>query len=154
LIKALYCAAFGDSWGYIPISEKELNRMIATLKRYFDPEFVFFAYVKDEPVGFIMGVPDFNQVLQKARPRPGVPEFITLLRAIWYWKFRPTMNWLRVALLGVKLAHRPKGVAAAAVLVSHDVNALRQEMRERADTIAAIHVETETASAVVDAGGS
>lgn len=113
MFKELYQGTFSDTWGYFPISPAELNNMVAMLGRYFDPDFAFFAYAKDELVGFIMGIPDFNQVLAKAKPQPGVPEFITLLRAYWHWKINPTMDCLRVALLGVKPAFRRKGVAAA-----------------------------------------
>jgi len=60
-----------------------------------------------------LGVPDFNQVLQKADPRPGVPEVITLVRALWYWKINPVMDWLRIPLLGVKEGYRNKGVDVA-----------------------------------------
>lgn len=113
LFREIYHGAFNDTSGFFPIRDKELDHMVAELGRYFDPDYAFFASIQDEPVGFVMGVPDFNQVLQKAKPRPGVPEAITLLRALWYWKMRPTMDWLRVALLGVKTTHRKKGVAVA-----------------------------------------
>lgn len=113
LFKAIYVAAWRDTWGYFPMTEAELNGLVKMLGRFFDPDFAFFAYVKDEPVGFVMGIPDFNQVLEKAQPRPGVPEWITLLRALWHWKYRPTMTWLRVAMLGVKAEHRRKGIAVA-----------------------------------------
>jgi GNAT superfamily N-acetyltransferase len=113
LFKELYQSTFSDTWGYFPITPAELNNMVAMLGRYFDPDFAFFAYAKGEPAGFIMGIPDFNQVLQKAQPHPRVPEFITMLRALWYWKISPTMDCVRVALLGVKPSHRRHGVAAA-----------------------------------------
>lgn len=113
LFKEIYHGAFNDTGGFFPITERELDHMVTRLGRYFDPDYAFFAHIGDEPVGFVMGVPDFNQVLQKAKPRPGVPEALTLLRAFWYWKVRPTMDWLRVALLGVKTTHRKKGVAVA-----------------------------------------
>ena len=129
LFKEIYHGAFSDTWGFFPVTERELDHMVARLGRYFDPDYAFFAYVKDEPVGFVMGVPDFNQVLQKARPHPGVPEFVTLLRALWHWKMRPTMDWLRVALLGVKTTHRKKGVAVAlyGALIEACLNGTRVE---------------------------
>ncbi len=68
---------------------------------------------KGEPAGFVMGVPDYNQVLQKAAAWPGVPEFITLLRGLWYWKIHPVMDWIRIALIGVRQQYRGKGVDVA-----------------------------------------
>lgn len=113
LFKELYNTAWHDTWGFFPIAPAELDAMVATLGRYFDPAFAFFAYVKGDPAGFVMGIPDFNQVLKKAAPRPGVPEFITLLRALWYWKVRPVIDWIRIALLGVKPVYRRMGVDVA-----------------------------------------
>ena len=80
------------------------------LGQFFDPRLACFAYVGDEPVGFAIMTPDFNQVLHKAYARPGVPEPITLIKAFWHWKIRPKIDWLRTPLLGVKAEHHGKGV--------------------------------------------
>jgi GNAT superfamily N-acetyltransferase len=113
LFKELYNTTFSDTWGFFPMTSAELDALVATLGRYFDPDFAFFAYVQSEPVGFVMGVPDLNQVLQKAAARPSIPEFITLLRALWYWKIKPVIDWIRIPLLGVKPDYRRKGVDVA-----------------------------------------
>ncbi len=113
LFKDLYNGSFDDTGGFFPLTPAELDGLVKTLGRFFDPNFAFFAYVRDEPVGFVIGVPDYNQVLKKAAARPGVPEFITLLRGLWYWKIHPVMDWIRVALIGVKQSYRRKGVDVA-----------------------------------------
>lgn len=113
LFKDLYNTAWDRTWGFIPMTPAELDALVETLGRFFDPDFAFFAEVAGEPAGFVLGVPDYNQVLQKAAARPGVPEAITLLRALWHWKVRPVMNWLRIALLGVKHDYRGIGVDVA-----------------------------------------
>jgi hypothetical protein len=38
---------------------------------------------------------------------------ITLLRGLWYWKIDPVIDWIRIALLGVKQQYRRKGVDVA-----------------------------------------
>ncbi len=110
LFKDLYNVSFDDTDGFFPLTPAELDGLVRSLGRFFDPDFAFFAYVKGEPAGFIMAVPDFNQVLQKAAARPGVPEMVTLLRGLWYWKFHPVIDWLRVALIGVRQQYRGRGV--------------------------------------------
>jgi hypothetical protein len=50
--------------------------------------------------------------LMKAGARPGVPEVFSLLKALWYWKIRPVMDWARIPLMGVKEEFRNKGVDA------------------------------------------
>ncbi len=94
------------------MTPKELDALVKSLGDFFDPSMAFFAEVEGVPAGFVMGVPDFNQVLQKVYPRPGVPEVFSLLKALWYWKIRPTIDWARIPLMGVKEAYRNKGVDA------------------------------------------
>ncbi|MBZ0288358.1 MAG: N-acetyltransferase, partial [Anaerolineae bacterium] len=112
LFKEIYNAAWVKNWGFVPMTERELDTLVESLGQFFDPNFAFFADVAGEPAGFIMAIPDFNQVLKLANPRPGVPEPITLLRALWHWKIRPVIDWARIPLMGVKEVYRKKGVDA------------------------------------------
>jgi hypothetical protein len=112
LFKEIYNAAWDKNWGFVPMTEKELDALVKSLGDFFDPSKAFFADVDGIPAAFVLGVPDFNQVLQKAYARPGVPEIFTLLKALWYWKIRPVMDWARIPLLGVKESYRNKGVDA------------------------------------------
>ena len=113
LFKELYNTAWDKNWGFVPMTPRELDNLVESLGQFFDPDFAFFAYVAGEPAGFVLGIPDFNQVLKKANPRPGVPEVFSLLQAGWYWKVRPVIDWVRIPLLGVKEAYRMKGVDVA-----------------------------------------
>jgi GNAT superfamily N-acetyltransferase len=113
LFKELYNQGWEKNWGFVPMTPRELDNMVASLGQFFDPDFAFFAEVAGDPAGFVLGIPDFNQVLHKARPRPGVPEIWTLLRAAYYWKINPVIDWLRIPLLGVREPYRNKGVDVA-----------------------------------------
>ena len=110
LFKELYNTAWDKNWGFVPMTPRELDNMVESLGQFFDPDFAFFAEVEGDPAGFVMGVPDFNQVLKKAAPRPGVPEIVSLARAGWYWKINPVIDWVRIPLLGVKEDYRNRGV--------------------------------------------
>jgi len=57
-------------------------------------------------------LPNLNQALIKAYPRPGVPEVWTLLKLMWHWKLRSSIDGLRVVLLGVLEPHRGRGIDA------------------------------------------
>lgn len=131
LIKQLYNDAWDVNWGFVPLTERELDSMIESLGLVFNPKWTYFAYVDGEPAGLVMSVGDFNQVLKYANARPGVPEFITMLRAAWHWKIRPKINRVRVPLLGVIPEHRNKGVDL--VLIYHLVRALRDTGIMQAD---------------------
>lgn len=127
LFKEIYNVAWDKNWGFVPMTPKELDALVVSLGQFFEPRFAFFAYVDGEPAGFVLSIPDFNQVLHKAYARPGTPEIFTLLKALWYWKIRPVMTWARIPLLGVKEAYRNKGVDAA--LYYHVLTALLNDPR-------------------------
>ena len=113
LFKELYNAAWEKNWGFTPMTDKELDALVKSLGQFFDPALAFFGYVDGKPAGFIMAIPDFNQVLLKAYAKPGTPEAITLLKALYYWKLNPIIDWARVPLMGVKEEFRSKGVDAS-----------------------------------------
>jgi GNAT superfamily N-acetyltransferase len=112
LFKDLYNAAWDKNWGFTPMTPKELDGLVTSLGQFFDSRFAFFAEVDGEPAGFVMAIPDFNEVLKAAKPRPGVPEVFSLLRALWFWKIRPIIDTARIPLMGVKESFRNKGVDA------------------------------------------
>jgi hypothetical protein len=113
LLKELYNAGWEKNWGFVPLTERELDGLVDSLGVFLDPRLVYFGYVENQPAGFILGIPDFNQVLYRAYPRPGIPEPLTLLAALFHWKIRPVIDWTRIPLMGVRAEHRSKGVDAA-----------------------------------------
>lgn len=112
LFKDIYNAAWDRNWGFVPMTPRELDALVHSLGQFFDPDLAFFAEVDGDPAGFILAIPDFNQVLHRVYPRPGVPEWWSLLRALWYWKVRPVIDTARIPLMGVKEPYRKTGVAA------------------------------------------
>lgn len=113
LFKEIYNSAWSKNWGYTPFTDRELDALVEALGDFFDPDLACVAYVGSDPAGFLIAVPDLNQALHKAYPRPGVPELITLLRALWHWKIRRSVDWLRVPLMGVKEQYHAQGVDLA-----------------------------------------
>ncbi|RMG70171.1 MAG: N-acetyltransferase [Chloroflexi bacterium] len=110
LFKDIYNEAWKDNWGFVPFTDRELDALVKNLSQFFDPDLAIFAEVDGETVGFVMGVPDFNQVLKAAYPRPGTPEIFTLLKALWHWKIRPKITWMRIPLMGIKAEYRKYGI--------------------------------------------
>lgn len=122
LFKELYNQAWDKNWGFVPMTPRELDALVASLGQFFDSRLAFFGYVDGVPAGFILAIPDFNEVLYRAQPKPGEPEPLTLIKALYHWKIRPVMQWARVPLMGVKEEFRTKGVDA--VLYYHVLDAL------------------------------
>lgn len=113
LFKEIYNDAWDKNWGFVPMTPHELDTLVESLGQFFDPDFAFFAEVNGVPAGFVLAIPDFNQVLQHAHAQPGTPEIFTLLKALWYWKIRPVMDWVRIPLMGVRQQFRNKGIDVA-----------------------------------------
>ncbi len=113
LLRSIYEVAWEKNWGNVPPTKREIDALFKDLKDYFDPELARFAYVKGEPAGFFLALPDMNEVLHRAYPQPGEPEILTLLKALWHWKIRPKIKGQRVLLMGVKPEFRRMGVDGA-----------------------------------------
>lgn len=110
LFSEIYNEAWMSNSGHVPLTESELKGLIKSLGMIFDPNLAFFAEVDGKIAGFLIAVPDFNQILKIVRPKPQIPELISLLQVGWHWKVRPKMDLFRLPLLGVREEHRVLGL--------------------------------------------
>lgn len=111
-IKRVYNSAWERNWGFVPLTDAEIEHMAAQLIRFVDPDLVFIAEADGEPIGFSLTLPDLNQALRRAYPRPGVPEWWTLLKLLYYWKVHRVITTIRVFAMGVVESWRAHGVSA------------------------------------------
>jgi GNAT superfamily N-acetyltransferase len=114
-LKEVYNDAWSQNWGFVPMTERELDALIDDLGQFFDPKLAYFAEYEGELVGFALAIPNFNEVLGKVYPRPGMPELWTLLQAGYHWKVRDIIRGARFPLMGVRKEFRNKGVDMAMV---------------------------------------
>jgi GNAT superfamily N-acetyltransferase len=106
----VYNEAWGDNWGFVPITDAEAEFQAKNLKQVLDEEWAFMAEKDGEVVGAALTLPDVNQVMAKLNGR--------LLPFGWL-KFllgKPRIDRVRVFALGVKHAYRHSGVAAGLYL--------------------------------------
>jgi GNAT superfamily N-acetyltransferase len=109
-VKAIYNAAWARNWGFVPMTEAEFDHLAKGLKQVLDPDLIFIVEAKGKPVGFGLTLPDVNEPLRRAYPRPGVPEWWTLVKFFYYMKFRKAMKYIRVLVLGVLEEYRVSGI--------------------------------------------
>ena len=64
-VKDLYNRAWEKNWGFVPMTSEEIDAMAKKMKPILYPPYVWFAEVDGQPAAFMLGVPDFNQVLRK-----------------------------------------------------------------------------------------
>jgi hypothetical protein len=123
-LREIYVSGWEKNWGNVPPTDKEMDQLFNDLKDYVDPELGLFVYVRGQLAGFFLALPDMNEVLQRAYPRPEEPEIFTLVKALWHWKLAPKITWQRCLLAGVKPEFRKLGVDAVCFLkyFEHTIN--------------------------------
>lgn len=102
----IYNAAWEKNWGFVPWTEKEFVSQALRLKPLIKPEFVLFAFVKEEPVGMMITVPNYNEVLKKLSGKLGPVQILKFL----YYKNK--IKSLRIMVMGVKKEYRNRGIEA------------------------------------------
>ena len=120
LFRDLYNEAWDKNWGFVPMTDRELQDLVDNLGMLVEPEMAFFAEVDGQAVGFSLAVPDFNEMLKRAYPRPGVPEILTLLQVGWHWKVAKTTRGTRLPLMGVKEQYRNMGIHTALLSATYE----------------------------------
>jgi len=113
-LREIYNQAWGKNWGFVPFTKAEIEFMTHELKPLVIPEFALIAEVGDEPVGFILGVPDINVALRHINGRLttfGLP--IGLVKLLYY---KSRTRTVRLIALGVIEKYRRSGIGEMLVL--------------------------------------
>jgi GNAT superfamily N-acetyltransferase len=111
-VKAVYNQSWERNWGFVPMTDAEIGRLGHQLKEIIDPDLVAMVEVDGQVIGFGLTLPDLNEPLLRAYPRPGRPESLTLVKMLWHWKVRRQVKWIRAFALGVLPVFRGTGVDA------------------------------------------
>lgn len=101
----IYNSAWQENWGFVPMSREEFYHSAKDLKSIVDPTLIQFAMINGIEVGFIMALPDLNQVLKK-NPKGNLNLFS--LYQILTKKKR--INRVRVITLGIRKEYRKLGL--------------------------------------------
>lgn len=109
-IKAIYNQAWQKNWGFVPMTDAEINRLANSFKPILDPDLVFMVEKDGQAVGFSLSVPDVNQILGRLRPGPSrLSSYLGAARMIWS---RQPVHFFRVVAMGVLEEYRVHGVDA------------------------------------------
>jgi len=63
----IYNDAFAGHWGFTPMEKKEFIYLAKDLKSIIDAHIILIAEINDEPVAFLLSLPNLNEVLIKIR---------------------------------------------------------------------------------------
>jgi GNAT superfamily N-acetyltransferase len=106
----VYNEAWGDNWGFVPITDAEVEFQAKNLKQVIDEQWAFMAEKDGEVVGAALTLPDINQVMAGLNGRLLPLGWLRFLRG------RKGIDRLRVFALGVKHDYQRTGVAAGLYL--------------------------------------
>ena len=105
-IKRVYNSAWEKNWGFIPMSDAEIDHMAKQLKPVIVPDLVVFAEREGEVIGFAAALPDLNVALKR---NPSGRVFPGLLKVLWAAR---RITRIRILLLGLVREYRKTGADA------------------------------------------
>lgn len=107
-IKAIYNAAWEKNWGFVPMTDHEIDHLAHQFKPVVVPDIIPFAEKDGKVVGFGLALPDLNTVFRGNRSGRMFP---VVLKLLWALK-RETIRRARIPLLGILPEYRGKGLDA------------------------------------------
>ncbi|MBI4803223.1 MAG: N-acetyltransferase [Elusimicrobia bacterium] len=104
-LKEIYNSAWERNWGFVPMSDEEIDELARALKPLLKPEYLYFARVDGRAAGFVLLLPDFNIALK------GVSGSLNPLNILpFLYRLAVPMRRGRLLALGVKKEFRGRGV--------------------------------------------
>lgn len=141
----LYNVTLDRNTGFYPLTIDDLLASAEDLKAFANPDLLTFAEVDGEPVGFMLTLPNFNEIMQRVR---GVPYFLRLPWIFFLMKSHPIRS-VRQAVLGIDPNHRERGLAA---LMCYD-NVIRARKQADCAELSWIESNNKEVIAVIEAMG-
>ncbi|WP_088181818.1 GNAT family N-acetyltransferase [Sphingobium sp. Z007] len=97
IILAILNDAWGNNWGFVPITDAEIAHTGKKLKPIVFEDLIMIAELDGEPVAFMMTLPDLNEATKPLNGSLFPFGWIKLLR----WLRKPQVRTMRVPLMGV-----------------------------------------------------
>lgn len=104
-ILPVYEEAWDKNWGFVPPTKEEFKHLAEGLKLVVDPKFGIVAEHEGETIGFILGIPDINEILLKIKRGRLLPFGIFKLLL-----GKSKVKKIRIILLGVMNDYRRMGI--------------------------------------------
>ncbi len=104
VFKEIYNQAWAENWGFVPITDNEASDLAKALKPLLKPEYLYFVQINNEPIGFVLLLPDFNIPLKAVNGK-----FTPLNILPFLWKML-NIKQGRFLAMGVKKEYRNRGI--------------------------------------------
>jgi GNAT superfamily N-acetyltransferase len=114
-VKEVYNLAWEKNWGFVPMSEEEVENMTKEIKMILKKEYVFFVKDGDRAVAFCFMLPDFNLALKKLNGSINIFNIIPFLYSLSKIKSG------RMLALGVVEDYRGRGIEVMMILKAIEI---------------------------------
>lgn len=105
-VKYVYNKAWAPNWGFIPMTEAEIDAMAKDLKPLVEPSLVLFGEIEGKLVGFALVILDYNQIFKSMNGRLLPFGFLKLFTQ------KKKITWSRVITLGIIPEYQKRGLDA------------------------------------------
>ncbi len=109
VLRTIYNDAWSENWGFVPLDKEGFRHLAKNLKPLVDRELAMVAEVDDEPAGFSISMPDYNEALISLRDGRLLPTGIW--KILWKSRRRDWRN-IRLIVLGVRKRFDRHGIPA------------------------------------------
>jgi len=103
-VKYVYNKAWEPNWGFIPLTDEELDAMAKDLKPLAEPSLVLFGEIDNKTVGFALVMLDYNQIIKELDGKLFPFGFIKLMTQ------KKKIKWCRIITLGIIPDFQKKGL--------------------------------------------
>ncbi|MDR2426663.1 MAG: hypothetical protein LBD46_05740 [Endomicrobium sp.] len=103
---SIYNRAWEKNWGFVPWSDEEFAVLASKMKPLLDPDMIIIASLSGVPVGMLISLPDYNQVLKKLNGS------LLPFGIFKYLYYKNKIDRLRLMVMGVIKEYRHKGIEA------------------------------------------
>lgn len=110
-------SAWGENWGFVPVTEAEAQQFVRDLRLIADPHVILIAEVDGHPAATAVSLPNLNEAIRDLNGHLFPFGFLKLL---WRLKIRGVKSG-RLLLLGVKKEYRTRRFAGLAYLLCDEL---------------------------------
>ncbi len=102
--KYVYNKAWAPNWGFVPMTEEQIDSMAKEMKPLAEPSLVIFGEIRGNLVGAALTMLDYNQIFRTMNGKLFPFNFIKL------FTHKKKMSWLRILTLGIIPEYQRKGL--------------------------------------------
>jgi len=106
ILRDIYNAAWEKNYGFVPMTDKEIDEYVKAFRPIAEPSIIFFAEIDGKPIGTAVSLLDYNYVFKQMNGRLFPFNFIKMFTQ------KKHITWARVMVLGVLPKYRGKGLDA------------------------------------------